>query len=483
MEGDYAQMKRNTIFIVALCLFIGVLYLYLSHNVIGYQNSVASESRVLKPFSKIARTLPGDTYVDNDWIGLPPGTPVVFPGDLSPHTIGTDAFATIGLGILNAIPGATVYVAPGTYSETNTIAKSLNIVGSGDGTNPLNDTMVTSTTNHAFIIQSSNIRLDSLWITTNQTTRYGIYCDVVANNLQFNNLTITRSLLGIYFDYHANVQNVSIINCDISFQGNSCLFFSRRDATRESAKLNGLLIEGCNFADSLYGVYVYQPHLPPFPMRFNDFLNVVVRNTTFTRIGNKGLYFERLSNAVFDNITLTDCGITPGYLYCAGLELNLKYGDYSNITITNSSFEGSGLNNGPVSVGAAINVKARADAAYAANPATLDNLSISNCTIENCRKGLYFERPTTSVTVSDTYINGCTGGVLVIGVDIDFVRCTITNNNLTMPPLVNISNTYGIAVVGRLYPDEMLGALLETIKCESHQMYHLRQFVCWSDQH
>lgn len=73
------------------------------------------------------------TYVDGSWDGLPNGTAVYFFSNPNPHTIGEDAFATIGDALANTLPGGTVYIANGTYTGTGnrglTIDKNVTIIG------------------------------------------------------------------------------------------------------------------------------------------------------------------------------------------------------------------------------------------------------------------------------------------------------------------------------------------------------------------
>ena len=65
----------------------------------------------------------------------------------------------------------------------------------------------------------------------------------------------------------------------------------------------------------------------------------------------------------------------------AGLDLNLKYGAYSNINVVNCVFDGCGTGE-PNSTGLAI--KARSAGSYAANPATLTAMTVSGTKFLNC---------------------------------------------------------------------------------------------------
>lgn len=72
---------------------------------------------------------PSVVWVDDDWAGVACGDSV------GGHLFGYDAFAIIKDGIVGVAPGGTVNVATGTYSESDTINKSVTLTGDpGDAT-------------------------------------------------------------------------------------------------------------------------------------------------------------------------------------------------------------------------------------------------------------------------------------------------------------------------------------------------------------
>jgi hypothetical protein len=75
----------------------------------------------------------------------------------------------------------------------------------------------------------------------------------------------------------------------------------------------------------------------------STFDDVTVRNTSFNDNPEKGIYVEKLSSATFNNIEIARSGTADSYVAPAGFDMNLKFGDYSNITIKNSSFDDSGI--------------------------------------------------------------------------------------------------------------------------------------------
>ncbi|MBI3424585.1 MAG: putative Ig domain-containing protein, partial [Acidobacteria bacterium] len=86
---------------------------------------------VSNPFTILP--IPTTVYVDDNWVGLTPGTD---PDGGGPATsIGYDAFATIQGGINAVANPGTVNVAPGSYPENVTVNKNVNLKGAQQGVN------------------------------------------------------------------------------------------------------------------------------------------------------------------------------------------------------------------------------------------------------------------------------------------------------------------------------------------------------------
>ena len=109
--------------------------------------------------------------------------------------------------------------------------------------------------------------------------------------------------------------------------------------------------------------------------------SIVADNLTVKNCLSKGVYVETLTDSSFTDCTFTDNGsdaavVSENFkLWMSGVDINLKYGDYANITFTGCTFTGNGANNG-----AALLVKARDDGSYASNPATLTGVTVTDCT-------------------------------------------------------------------------------------------------------
>ena len=131
------------------------------------------------------------------------------------------------------------------------------------------------------------------------------------------------------------------------------------------------------FRSLAYGAIFYNRETPD-PTRVQ---NLTVRDSLFENNGIKGFYAEKLSDARFTNVTVRDNGDldrAPDWadLFIAGIDINLKYGSYANLTFTNLTVEDNGRG---ATYGAGLTIKARGtgnDPTYSATPAYLDNVLI-----------------------------------------------------------------------------------------------------------
>ncbi|KQP53625.1 hypothetical protein ASF39_20005, partial [Methylobacterium sp. Leaf108] len=162
-----------------------------------------------------------------------------------------------------------------------------------------------------------------------------------------------------------------------------------------------------------------------------DFSNVTIDGVSFQNLTEKGLYFEQLSNADLVDLVMTDVGQFgrgPAFGgsganlggFGAGIDINLKYEAYSNITISDFAFTDVGLSDGggaPHPFGGAITLKARDDApSYNGNPASLDGVVIENGTISGTSTGIRIGEPgktntgPTGVDVTNVAITSAASG-------------------------------------------------------------------------
>ncbi len=181
----------------------------------------------------------------------------------------------------------------------------------------------------------------------------------------------------------------------------------------DDTSIDGLTVTNSAFNNNVHGWY--------FAKGDNDannhstVTNVLVEDTDFEGNTGKGIYVEKLDNATFRRILVDGSGVDPSFIYHdVGIDINLKNGDYENITFDHLTIANSGANASNGKSGAAIWVKARNDGAtYSLTPGSLANLVITNSNV---------------TAVGDV--------ALALGGDIDGI--TLENNTITGPQAITM---------------------------------------------
>jgi hypothetical protein len=319
------------------------------------------------------------------------------------HNITQDVhYPTIQGAMTPAHAGDTIIVASGTYPENVSVGIRLTLQGAGSSTG---GTVISPASGIGLVINaggsSPSGRLVVRNLRVSGASTSGI--EVTASNAGY--LTF-EDVAGVGNGAHGvntnppvgsgNFLDWRMIDCNFSSNGNTGLRFA------SYVGINGLTIANSHFDGNVYGVQSFSGVGSPLVT------NVQVTGSTFNTNSSKGMYFENLDNAVFSTITVSNSG-TAG-AWAAGVDINLKYHAFQNISFTNSDFTNCGTGD-PVN-GAGIAVKARDDGSYAGNPATLTNVQISGCTVSGCQEGLRFGEPAannvgpTNVTVFGCSISG-----------------------------------------------------------------------------
>lgn len=279
--------------------------------------------------------------VNSDWVGYE-NNPVVTLNGIS-HIYGVNAFATVNDGVTAVDVEGTVNVAAGTYTEQVTINRSLTLDGVSD--DAVTGTIINSVGSGSNIIVSANdVTVNDVLVKQTGLTGNGI--DVSGtniNNLALNRVTATGGNVGLRAGTATNITNLDIT--DSHFDGNT------------------------------FGLYFAKELISSSAVTITD---VTVTNTTFDNNLRKGIYAEKLDNATFTGGSANNSGTDPSYAYNSGVDINLKFGSYSNIVFRNFSATGSGLAGaGSQFDPAAITIKARDDGAtYGALAATLDSVTL-----------------------------------------------------------------------------------------------------------
>lgn len=155
-------------------------------------------------------------------------------------------------------------------------------------------------------------------------------------------------------------------------------------------------LSNCYFENLDYGFY-FAKAMTPIPST-DVVSNMTVTSCFFKNNGFKGIYVEKLSNTIFNSCTVESNGSGSFWnqVWNAGFDINLKNGDYSDITIKNTTFKNNG--NG-FKEAAALMIKARDEGSYITSPAHLNTVLVDNCTFEGNERGIRFGEPR-----SDSYV-------------------------------------------------------------------------------
>lgn len=316
---------------------------------------------------------------------------VYVDGNVSASGDGSHAnpFKTITEALSVVAEGGTIWVAPGTYPESFTIAKEgVKVVGAvDDGDQP--------TVQGTIEIAANGVMLENVDVS------------ITGDGLSHTDIVLV-----------SDAQDVTLSGVDISFNLDPL-------DSEPRVVISGVRIKGVGNASgftltdsSIQGVahgVIAEHESADAPLVLDG---VEIDTVEFRNISWKGMYFEALSNASIASVVLFNVGNFGGHevsgnygLHGAGIDINLKYADYENISLQDVTVEQSGWSFGsgykgyphrspadtwaicgcapePSPTGAAVTIKARDDGAYAANPATLDGLTILNMQIDGGAVGL-----------------------------------------------------------------------------------------------
>lgn len=163
----------------------------------------------------------------------------------------------------------------------------------------------------------------------------------------------------------------------------------------QNVSVDDLEIENCHFKDLSYGFISGGSINPANP---GYLTNLKMKNTILENNSVKGFYVERLSDSILENVTAKDNGnivLCPSWAIAsnAGIDVNLKHGNYQNITFKNLIVTGNGVGS---TNGAGLTVKARGtgtDSSYSSPIATLDFVFVYGGTFSGNNYDMMFGEP------------------------------------------------------------------------------------------
>ena len=148
-----------------------------------------------------------------------------------------------------------------------------------------------------------------------------------------------------------------------------------------TVQVHGMTVTGSHFDGNLYGFAATANAGSNHNQ--DGFTGLSVDSSTFSNNQIKGIYVEKLADATLGGaagITVDSDGTAYGYR--GGIDINLKYGTYGRRTPTITIQHATLTNNGTSATapGFGLAIKGRNDGAYAANPANLSGVTLTDVT-------------------------------------------------------------------------------------------------------
>jgi len=314
----------------------------------------------------------------------------------------TAPFLTIQKGIDSVSVGGTVNVAAGTYIENVLVNKHVSVIGAGSGTDGTIVTTPAGFDTKVGVFQITGSGIDS--------TDPLLLQDIRIEPVGQSGISVGRFT-------ESTGQNVSYLTLDNIYVMGS-YYAPATEQERGfyvdlTSTVDHLTVTDSVFTRLTYGWYLQKA----VSAETSTVSNVSVRNTIFSFNAHKGIYAEKLTEAVFEDCTIDNNGsddtVLPVYFndWKAGVDLNLKAGAYANISFINCAITNNGT--GQAKEGVGIAIKARNDAtSYNTFAASLDNVQIIGGTVTGNERGIRIGEPN---KVNDAINNVIIHGVQVYG--------------------------------------------------------------------
>jgi hypothetical protein len=289
------------------------------------------------------------------------------------------SFAVTNAAVIN---GDNIVVAEGTYAGFE-LAKRVNIIGVWKGSNPLSNTIFNSTitlrattgnvekrmvlknlrvsvtANDAIDVRESFVTLENVYASTSSVGFNGLrfngnlISDIIIESCNFDN----SNRAGIYFPSNTGIEGFTLKNSTVN--NNGYWGIAAFQIANNPRNINNVLISHCSFID----------------------------NNPTNQFQGHTIYFEKLSNATIENVTVK----TPPNMNWIGIDINLlARTDYEDISILNTRV----IRDSP---GSGIWIQARNDLNFPA--AELDTVLIRGASFENCDTNIAFNRQVRTMTV------------------------------------------------------------------------------------
>lgn len=322
------------------------------------------------------------------------------------YPLSTAYFAQIQGAITNSDAGAAISVTAGTFNENVVVNKFLTLTGAGS--TPAGTVIAGTGTGVGLNIAASGLSSSNRLVVSDLRVtnfNHGLQTSG-ASFVTFANVVSTANV-GNGLELGNGTTDLLLTGCEISYNTNAGI----RAGT--AASISGFEMDDCGVDHNNMGLVIFQ-----MASGASNFSDVLIKNSTFNENKQKGIYVEKLHNAVFDNLVVDHSGYDTSYQWSAGVDINLKHRtDYANISFVNPTITDNGVG---ALYGVGLTIKARDDApSYNSNPASLDNVSINGGVVDGNQVGVRFSEPgktnagPTNVTISQVcFDNNITAGLV-----------------------------------------------------------------------
>ncbi len=298
----------------------------------------------------------------------------------------------------------TILIAPGLYTESVIINVQLVMAGAGSQDDTLLNTIIQAPapgTGTGITIGTGGTSTASRLYLGHLQVRGFSNGITYTSHTTYDNVAVNNNSYGFYHGSGA-ITDIIQTHCTMALNTQAGIFIGH------AADVDGWLIDSCLFDENNYsGLYVFCDNPSTADCR-----NVIIRNSLFRKNFQKGMYIEKLRDALFENLVFDSCGYNTAYNFNTAVDINLKFNNYSNITIRSCELHHCGIG-GTDAFGCGLIIKGRDDGpTYGANPATLDSVRVENLIVTGCRNGIILGEPgaanltPTNVQVEFCHISG-----------------------------------------------------------------------------
>lgn len=297
------------------------------------------------------------------------------PDDTGDGLSWATAKKTVGAAITAAANGDIIELAGGTFGGF-TLNKRLTIIGAGKSGGT---TINSAVTLNAPVDGVARMVLKNLAI----SIASGYAITISGSKATLENIS-AQCTSGGAINIGATISDLVIESCNLDNCAGSGLVIGA------TIGLDGLVMQNTTVNNNgSHGISVGQQDAANPP----ELKNVKIKNCAFINTGgtvNKGMYFEKLKDALIENVTFQmPSGNTDNVV-----DVNLKFRtDYQNITIKNCRITRP-------TAGPGIYIKGRNDAPnYNMNPASVTNVNIIGCVFTGCSTNIIMENNAYNMTV------------------------------------------------------------------------------------